>query len=175
MRAAGRPPTGFGHYLRDLVYGALDGGITTMAVVAGTAGAQLPPRVGVVLGLANLFGDGLSMGAGNYLALKTELEQAQRSVAEEAPWRHGLATFVAFVVVGTVPLLGYVASSLLRVSTLAAAGVLSAVALLVTGAARAPFVRRPVWRSALEMLTVGAAAGGAAFAVGALANRLVGG
>jgi hypothetical protein len=35
-------------------------------------------------------------------------------------------------------------------------------------------VRRPVWRSAVEMLTIGAAAGGAAFGVGALAARLIG-
>ena len=43
MEQTRRPPDGFGHYLRDLVYGALDGAITTMAVVAGTAGAALSP------------------------------------------------------------------------------------------------------------------------------------
>jgi VIT1/CCC1 family predicted Fe2+/Mn2+ transporter len=170
-----RPVAGVGHYLRDLVYGALDGAITTMAVVAGAAGAHLSPRIGVILGLANLVGDGLSMGASNYLALKTELEQTNRSVTEEAPWRHGLATMAAFVVVGTVPLFGYVAAALFGVSALGAAGVLSAVALLSTGAARAPFVGRPLWRSAIEMFAVGVAAGGAAYAVGALANRFVGG
>jgi VIT1/CCC1 family predicted Fe2+/Mn2+ transporter len=175
----GRPPTtrpafGVGHYLRDLVYGALDGAITTMAVVAGTAGAHLSPRIGVILGLANLVGDGLSMGASNYLGLKSELEQAGRSVAEEAPWRHGLATFAAFVVVGSLPLMGYVVGPLLDISILAAAGVLAALALLLTGAARAPFVRRPMGRSAGEMLLVGAAAGGAAYAVGALASRFLG-
>jgi VIT1/CCC1 family predicted Fe2+/Mn2+ transporter len=91
-----------------------------------------------------------------------------------APWRHGAATFAAFVTVGSIPLLGYAVSALLGVSTLLAAGALSAVALLVTGAARAPFVGRSVWRSAVEMLTIGAAAGGAAFAVGALAMHLAG-
>jgi len=40
-----RPAVGFGHYLRDLVYGALDGVITTMAVLAGAQGAALSPRV----------------------------------------------------------------------------------------------------------------------------------
>lgn len=169
-----RPAEGVGHYLRDLVYGALDGVITTMAVVAGTAGAGLSARVGVTLGLANLVADGLSMGASNYLGLKTELEQTARSVAAEAPWRHGLATIAAFVLVGAVPLLGYVAASLLRIPALAPAAALSTLALLTTGAARAPFVRRPVWLSALEMLIVGVVAGGAAYAVGALANRVAG-
>jgi VIT1/CCC1 family predicted Fe2+/Mn2+ transporter len=167
---AGRPAFGVGHYLRDLVYGALDGAITTMAVVAGTEGAHLSPRVGVILGLSNLVADGLSMGASNYLGLKSELEQAARSVAEEAPWRHGLATFAAFVAVGALPLMGYVVGPVLSVPALPAAGALAALALLLTGAARAPFVRRPVTRSAVEMLAVGVAAGGAAYAVGALAR-----
>jgi VIT1/CCC1 family predicted Fe2+/Mn2+ transporter len=169
-----RPSSGVGHYLRDLIYGALDGAITTMAVVAGVAGADLTRRAGLILGLANLFADGFSMGASNYLGLKSELEQAGRSVKEEAPWRHGFATLGAFVVVGSLPLVGFVVGPLLGRSTLSASAVLTAVALLITGAARAPFVGRSPWRSALEMLTVGAVACLAAYVVGAIATRLVG-
>ena len=113
--ATGRPASGFGHYLRDLVYGALDGVITTLAVIAGAAGAHLEPRVGIILGLANLVADGLSMGASNYLGLKSELEQANHSVAAEAPWRHGLATAAAFATVGAVPLAGYAVAPVLGV------------------------------------------------------------
>ena len=116
LRMSGRPPTGFGHYLRDVVYGALDGVITTLAVIAGAAGAHLEPRVGIILGLANLVADGLSMGASNYLGLKSELEQANHSVAAEAPWRHGLATAAAFATVGAVPLAGYVVAPLVGVA-----------------------------------------------------------
>jgi VIT1/CCC1 family predicted Fe2+/Mn2+ transporter len=169
----GRPRTGIGHYLRDLVYGALDGVITTMAVVAGTAGATLPPRVGIILGLANLVADGISMGASNYLGLKSELEQAGASVAEEAPWRHGLATVGAFVVAGTLPLLGYLAGPLLRFGVLQTSFVLSAIALLAAGVVRAPFVRKRVAVSAVEMLALGAIAGAAAYGVGAISSRVL--
>jgi VIT1/CCC1 family predicted Fe2+/Mn2+ transporter len=169
----GRPRTGIGHYLRDLVYGALDGVITTMAVVAGTAGATLPPRVGVILGLANLVADGISMGASNYLGLKSELEQAGASVAEEAPWRHGLATVGAFVVAGTLPLLGYLVGPLLRFGVLQTSVVLSAIALLAAGGVRAPFVRKRVAVSAVEMLALGAIAGAAAYGVGAVSSRVL--
>ena len=171
---AGRPANGAGHYLRDLTYGALDGAITTMAVVAGTAGAHLAPRVGIILGLANLLADGLSMGASNYLGLKSELEQTGASVAEETPWRHGLATTVAFVVVGALPLLGYVLGPRCGVSILSASTALTALALLGTGAMRGPLMRRPAWRSAVEMLAVGAAAGLAAYGVGSVASRVLG-
>jgi VIT1/CCC1 family predicted Fe2+/Mn2+ transporter len=167
----GRPASGAGHYLRDLVYGALDGAITTMAVVAGTAGAALSARTGMILGLANLVADGISMGASNYLALKSELEQTGRSIAEEAPWRHGLATVAAFVVVGALPLTGYALGPLLHLPVLVVAGALAGLALLLTGAARAPFVRRRASRSAAEMLLVGAVAGAAAYLVGAVASR----
>jgi vacuolar iron transporter family protein len=166
----GRPASGFGHYLRDLVYGALDGVITTLAVIAGAAGAHLDVRVGIILGLANLVADGLSMGASNYLGLKSELEQANHSVAAEAPWRHGLATAAAFAVVGAVPLAGYALAPALGLAVLPVAGALAAGALVGAGFVRAPFVRKPGWISAAEMLAIGGVATAAAYAVGAAAE-----
>ncbi|AHM04139.1 nodulin 21-related protein [Roseibacterium elongatum DSM 19469] len=70
-------PTGHG-YLRDLVYGAIDGAVTTFAIVAGVAGAGLSPAVIVALGLANVLADGLSMAAGNYSGTKAERDDARR-------------------------------------------------------------------------------------------------
>jgi VIT1/CCC1 family predicted Fe2+/Mn2+ transporter len=172
-RLIGRPAAGFAHYLRDMVYGALDGVITTMAVVAGATGAQLGARVAVILGLANLIGDGISMGASNYLGLKSELEQAKGDVAAEAPWRHGLATVAAFVATGTVPLLAYLLPRPAGLSLFQLAAGLAALALAGMGAARAPFVNRGVWRSVGEMTAVGALAGGAAYGVGVLAAGLL--
>lgn len=59
-------------YLRDFVYGAVDGAVTTFAVVSGVAGAGLSPGIILILGLANLLGDGFSMAAGNFLATKVD-------------------------------------------------------------------------------------------------------
>ena len=164
-----RPSSGFGHYLRDMVYGALDGVITTMAILSGSQGAALSARIGLILGLANLIGDGISMGASNYLGLRSEIEQAGGSVAAEAPWRHGLATVAAFVLVGSFPLAGYVVAPLTGVAVFPLAIGFSAVALLVAGIVRAAFVGKTAWRSAIEMLAVGALAGGAAYVVGHVA------
>jgi hypothetical protein len=44
------------HYVRELIYGANDGIITTFAVVAGVAGGGLSLPVVLILGTANLFG-----------------------------------------------------------------------------------------------------------------------
>lgn len=164
-----RPDTGMGHYLRDVVYGCLDGCITTFAVVAGVAGAHLSPFVALALGLANLLADGIAMGAGNYLGLKSELEQNGGSVAQEMPWRHGAATFAAFVVAGSVPLAAYLIPWPDDTARLAAAGVVAAIVLAGIGAARARFItHRAPWKQGLEMLVIGGAAGAAAFGIGAL-------
>ncbi len=66
-------------YLRDFVYGAIDGCVTTFAIVAGVVGAAQSASLIVVLGLANLLADGLSMAVGNYLGTKSEGELLERA------------------------------------------------------------------------------------------------
>jgi VIT1/CCC1 family predicted Fe2+/Mn2+ transporter len=73
-------------YLKDFVYGAIDGAVTTFAVVSGVAGAGLSPGIVIVLGVANLVGDGFSMAAGNYLG--TNAENQQRDHLREMENRH---------------------------------------------------------------------------------------
>ncbi|PZR16572.1 MAG: hypothetical protein DI536_05240 [Archangium gephyra] len=171
--APGRPNRGLGHYLRDVVNGSLDGVITTLAVVSGTVGADLEPRVGIILGIANLAADGVSMGASNYLGLKSELEQTGGSIADEMPWRHGLATTVAFSLIGAAPLLAYVLPRPAGLSLFSVAIGLSAVVLGVVGALRARYLEKAPWRSAAEMLGVGTAAATCAYLIGALLGGVV--
>lgn len=70
-------PAGRG-YLRDIVYGGIDGSVTTFAIVAGVAGAGLSPWVIIALGIANVLADGFSMAAGNYSGTKAELDDTRR-------------------------------------------------------------------------------------------------
>ncbi len=75
---------GAGHaYIGDMVYGGLDGIVTTFAVVSGVAGAQLGVHVLLILGLANLFADGFSMATGAYLSARAEREYYERELARE--------------------------------------------------------------------------------------------
>ncbi len=59
-------------YLREFVYGGIDGAVTTFAVVAGGFGANLDAGILIILGLANLLADGFSMSVGAYLSAKSE-------------------------------------------------------------------------------------------------------
>lgn len=71
------------NYLRDFVYGAIDGCVTTFAVVSGVVGANLPTSIVLILGFANLIADGFSMAVGNYLGIKAEQQAIDRARAIE--------------------------------------------------------------------------------------------
>ena len=71
------------NYLRDWIYGGIDGAVTTLAVVTGVAGAQLSSWIILALGFANLFADGFSMAASNYLGTRSEHDDWRRLRAIE--------------------------------------------------------------------------------------------
>lgn len=59
-------------FIKSMVFGGLDGIITTFAVVAAVSGADLPGNVVILMGIANLVSDGISMGLGDYFSEKSE-------------------------------------------------------------------------------------------------------
>lgn len=89
-----RRPPGNGErlrYVRDAIFGSIDGTVTTFAVVTGATGAELSAGVVLVLGVANLLADGFSMGVSNYLGTRAEAERveqlrrAETAQLEQAP------------------------------------------------------------------------------------------
>jgi VIT1/CCC1 family predicted Fe2+/Mn2+ transporter len=74
------------NYLRDWIYGGIDGSVTTFAVVSGVVGARLSPWIILVMGFANLLADGFSMAASNFLGTRAEHEDLKRLEAIE--YRH---------------------------------------------------------------------------------------
>jgi len=156
------------HYIRDLVYGANDGIITTFAVVGGVTGGDLSHAAVLVIGAANLAADGMSMGAGNLLAIRAHerAREADNLPEEEAyPWKHGLATLVAFVVAGAIPLLPFILP--LAAEQALWSTVLTFVTLFLVGTARAVITADRWWRSGLETLALGAVVALAAYGAGA--------
>ncbi|HEY0875301.1 MAG TPA: VIT1/CCC1 transporter family protein [Vicinamibacterales bacterium] len=163
----------FRHYIRDLVYGANDGIITTFAVVAGVTGGDLTIRAIIVVGVANLFADGLSMGVGNYLAIRSE-EGARAAQGlpelEGSPARHGTATFLAFAIAGAIPLLPY----FFDVGGFTACIVLTLLSLFTVGALRTLVTLDRWWVAGLEMLGLGVVVAFAAYYSGAGVAWLLG-
>jgi VIT1/CCC1 family predicted Fe2+/Mn2+ transporter len=223
-------------YIGDLVYGGLDGIITTFAVVSGVAGAQLGTPIILILGLANLFADGFSMAVGAYLSGKSEREYYEREWQRESwevehfpegeraelyeiyrqqgyteadahrlveiqtrnpqrwvktmmvdelrlllddrkPTLSALATFVSFIVAGSIPLVIYLLGLFFPIPVDGAFPIslaLSGLALFGLGAAKVLVTRLNFFRSGLEMLLVGGLAAGVAYGVGALLKGIGG-
>jgi len=72
-----------GDYLRDLVFGGIDGAVTSFAIVSGVVGASLSSGIILVLGIANLLADGFSMAASNYSATRSDLEKREHLIHVE--------------------------------------------------------------------------------------------
>jgi len=215
-------------YLRDFVYGGIDGAVTTFAVVSSVAGAGLNPEIVIVLGMANLLGDGFSMAASNFLGTRTEHQLRERARAmekrhirlfpegereevrqifegkgfrgddleravqiitsSEQRWidtmlvdelglplespsaiRAALTTFVAFCVVGILPLVAFLlgmirptdSAVMYLVST-----VMTGIAFFLVGTAKSLFVEQRWYWSGLETLIIGGIAALLAYLVG---------
>ena len=164
------------HHIGDLVFGANDGIITTFAVVSGSTGASLSPKIAIVLGFANLLADGFAMGAGNYLGMRSE-QEAKRSeglMLNEGRVHaagHAAAILFAFVIAGSVPLVPFLfvpGDSLFAASCLA-----TGATLFVVGSLRTVVTRARWLVSGLEMLLIGSVAAAVAYGVGFLLRRFV--
>lgn len=213
-----------GRYIADLIFGANDGIVTTFAVVAGASGASFSPLIVVTLGLANLFADGLSMGIGNFLGIKSKIdyEKAQKKkeqweienlpniekqevreilqsfnfkdddlekgvqivTADKNAWtqimlkeelqifedekdnafKHGFATFIAFVIAGSIPLLPFILPLHLNPLISSIAGTLGS--LFIVGSLRSLTSTKNWFVCAFEMLIIGSLTAVAAYLIG---------
>lgn len=217
-------------FLKDSIFGAIDGAVTTFAVVSSVAGAGLPAGLVIILGAANLIADGFSMASGNFLGTRAENQAARRTRREEeheiemhpegereevrqifaakgfsgeqlesivgvitadkqrwvdtmlqeehgihadlpAAWKAATATFVAFLVIGSVPLIAYVVDLAipgLIGNVFATACLLTMVSFGLVGALKARVVGQNTLTGIIETIAVGALASGLAYGVGYL-------
>ncbi len=159
------------YYIGDIVYGANDGLITTFAVIAGAAGAGFSSSVIIVLGVANLIADGFSMGASKYLSLKSE-QSVEGAFSKRSPFDDGLATFVAFVIAGSLPLIPFILPHTAE-NAFQTAAIATGVAFFVVGAARSLVIKRHPLVAGLEMLVVGGIASAIAYGLGSWVEKLI--
>ena len=158
------------HYIRDLVYGANDGIITTFAVVSGASGGAVAATAVLIIGVANLTADGMSMGVGNLLSIRAHerVRAAQDLPEEEAyPWKHGAATLLAFVGAGAIPLCPFLFPPAWGDAALWSMAV-TFLALFLIGAARATLTAERWWQAGLETLGLGALVAAAAYGASAV-------
>jgi len=69
--------------VRELVFGSLDGLIVPLGVVSGVAGGVGDSRAVIVAGIAEAFAGALSMGAGEFIAARSEAQVQRTEVRKE--------------------------------------------------------------------------------------------
>lgn len=152
-------------YLPDGVYGAIDGTVTTFAIIGGVYGAGLTPVIVLILGISNVLADGFSMAASNYLSKKSEEDETNHHTAIYS----AVTTFVAFVIVGTIPLVPFIVSVFVSLSAkvqFVYSIVGTFLAFIFTGYMRGKITGTSIVRSALETVLVGGIAAAIAYGVG---------
>jgi len=222
-------------YLKDFIYGAIDGGITTFAVVSGVSGAGLSSGIIIILGIANLLADGFSMGISNFLGTRAENQHRERIREEEhqeilshpdgereeirqiyarkgfsgellekavnvitadrEQWvdtmmqeehgisllpvnavKAGLITFVAFILIGVIPLLtflinwvtpGAIAQPFLWSS------ILTLISFFIVGVTKGHYITHSWLRAGLETLIIGTIAAALAYGIGYALQGLI--
>src|SRR3989344_8423677 len=167
-------------YLPEFVYGAIDGTVTTFAVVFGSLGASLNSSVILILGFANLFADGFSMAISNYLSTKSQKELMEKHKHkhehQKDPKKTALATFIAFVLIGFIPLLSFVLaifSPVINNNKFLYSIILTTLAFLIVGSYKGKITQTSKVKSSIETLIIGCIAALIAFLVGYLLKEIV--
>ena len=163
-----------GSYLRDSVFAASDGLITTFAVVAGAQGAGLGPSIVVVMGFANLFADGISMSSGTYLGTKSETEFEQKEgdyhINRATPLKQALVSFVSFDFAGLIPLIPFI----IRLPGAFSMSVgMVFLSLFIIGSIRGKYTGKNWLRSGIESLSVGGVAALVAYYTGDIIEKII--
>ncbi|MEX2783650.1 VIT1/CCC1 transporter family protein [Streptococcus sp. H49] len=160
------------NYAKSIVYGGMDGIITTFAVVAGSVGGNLGLAAIIVLGFSNLFADGFSMAVGDYLSSTTD-----KSVDSSRALKNALATFLSFNLFGLIPLLSYLLLDrwpIFQNHTFSLACLLVSVALILLGLVKGTITEESRVKEILRTLFVGLAAALFAYYVGQFLGDMIG-
>ena len=170
LLAGGAPEQSLLHrHVRGVVFGGMDGILTTFALLAAAAGShETTMALTLVIGISTVLADALSMGAGEYLSAKAEAEISTPDASEAGPVEKGVAMFIAFTCFGAIPLLSYLIAALWVRGLGAAASFQITVAvtgftLFVLGTVKSTFGDGIWWQSGAEVTAIGGAAASVAY------------
>lgn len=143
-------------YLPQIIYGGIDGLVTTFAVVAGATGGWLSSKTVIVLGIANVLADGISMSIGAYLSTREDPEKKVCSYCV------GIATFIAFLFFGFLPLLPYIFSF----GSFLLSGIITGIAFVSIGYLKGIMNQKSIILAILQTVLLGGIAAAVAYYAG---------
>ena len=152
----------------EVVYGGVDGTISTFAVVAGSFGGGLDLKATFILGVASVVADGFSMAVGSFLSSESD--------NDKHPMRNGIVTFISFVLLGSLMLWPYLGGLLFdwsSTSVFIAAAVLAGASFMIVGLLKSRVEKSSSVHGALEVAVLGFIAAGIAYLLGDVLERVI--
>ncbi len=167
---------------RAAVFGINDGLVSNTALILGVGGATDDSGFVLLAGAAGLIAGSLSMAAGEYLSVRSQVEMLERQFAREepgigagdvdSPFAAAISSFLSFAVGAAVPLLPFAVTG--GTAALAAGASLAVLALFLAGVATSLFTGRGGIRSGLRMAAIGGGAAAVTHVVGRLFGVAIG-
>lgn len=160
-------------YLPEFVYGSIDGTVTTFAIIAGIAGANLETSIVAILGFSNVLADGFSMASSNYLSEQSHQEQ-NPDQNHHTPIKTALATFLSFISIGSIPVVAYLLIDYFsNDQAFLWTTVITGITFIGIGAVRGILSNKNSWKTSIETLIIGMIAAGVAYSVGAFLGNIL--
>jgi vacuolar iron transporter family protein len=161
-------------YIGEIVYGSIDGTVTTFAIIAGAAAASLSPEIVLILGFSNVLADGFSMASSNYLSAKAAAERDGSAHTTREGILASTATFLSFITIGSIPVLPYICTLLGMIDRPFFISIIATgVTFIGIGYVRGFVTGSNSVRAAIETLCIGAVAALVAYGVGAWIDSVV--
>lgn len=158
------------HFLKEIMYGGMDGIVTTFAVVAGFSGANsgnlaLSSSLVLLFGFANLFADATSMGLGNFLSVRSDNANNHK---RQKPALTSIATFLSFLAFGFIPLVPYLIFDSTNKNLFLESLLFTIIALVFLAVVRSKVTHEKPISVIIEVLLIGGTASLVAYFVGTM-------
>lgn len=155
-------------WLRPALFGAIDGLVTNMALVAAVGAAKASPHYIILTGVAGLAAGAFSMALGEYVSVGAQRDtlRGRSDLAQQdmgTPLGAAGASFLCFAVGALVPLVPYLAGFTSLAASLAA----GLIGLFTAGVLSARYTSMPWFVSGVRQTLFGASAVTVTYLVGA--------
>lgn len=124
-----------------IIYGSIDGLITTNSIISSIQGANLKSLWAVIFGTANLLADGFSMGVSSYLSSDS--------------LKIGLTTFIAFTLIGATPIVPFLFTNLTTSVMYNISHILTIIALFIIGMFKGYTKKESLFKHAMIVVALG--------------------
>jgi len=189
-------------YAKSIIYGGIDGIVTTFAIISGTQGASFDGRTVVILGISNLVADGVSMAFGDFASTRADIQAKEensnniqidkfanikkegnitKSIDHHSPVKNGITTFFSFILFGSFSLIPYVikmftySSARFQSYVFMISCFVTAITFFLLGVVKSFIIHHNQrwFLNGLEILIVGSIAASFAYGLGYFVSKLV--